>query len=276
MPREALDPGREPLVTGSTGGLAIALGFGQYAISPGRQVLPPLIPTIIEDLLITTDQTGFALTTMCGLFALVQYPAGRFSDQVSRKTVIVTSLSTVVAGCLVLFGSSSYSIFLIGVGLVGAGSGSYVVSMRAQLADLDVARRGKAIGLNQVAGNVGNIMASVLAFAVITYATWNSSFIIVSVILAFSIILYNLRSSEEYVFEYVDLSVCSTVTRLLSRSELRLLLASYTLAIFAGYGSLGFLPTVLEFNKGFLPGLRQPDSVSCLSSVWFLCRWQES
>jgi predicted MFS family arabinose efflux permease len=71
----------------------------------GWQVLSPLLPRIIDDLHITSTQAGFAITLMWGLYALSQYPSGRLSDHLSRKTLLASGLVLLSIGFLIVSGT---------------------------------------------------------------------------------------------------------------------------------------------------------------------------
>jgi MFS family permease len=76
----------------------LVLATGWFATRLGRNILPPVLPTVTEELSIQPAWAGFTLTLMWGIYAMLQYPAGRFSDQWSRTTVLSVSLLTMLAG----------------------------------------------------------------------------------------------------------------------------------------------------------------------------------
>lgn len=106
------------------------------------------------------------------LYAAIQYPSGRLSDDLSRKTVLVISIGIIVGGFVVLMTFSTYAGYLFGMALVGVGVGSYYPVMRAQLSDLFTELRGQAFGLNSAAGVGGSARAAGLAVGALTLATW--------------------------------------------------------------------------------------------------------
>jgi len=147
-------------VTGHTGHVSLVLALGWLATLLGRQAIPPLLPTISETLGLSSVQVGFALKAMMGLNALVQYPSGRLSDQLTRKSVLVVSLGLTTAGFCLLVASFTYSVFLLGVCLVGIGGGGYFTPARAYLSDLFVEKLGRVYGLQSASGMTGSMLAS--------------------------------------------------------------------------------------------------------------------
>lgn len=90
------DHKQERLLTGYSGRMVLLIALGWMAVLLGRQALPPLLPTIIKQLVISPARAGFALTLMMGLYALLQYPAGRLSDIIPRTTLLTASIGGIV------------------------------------------------------------------------------------------------------------------------------------------------------------------------------------
>ena len=242
---------RERLVGGYTGRLLLSASLGWAAIQAGRLVLSPLLPAISDDLGIGATRAGFALTILWGLYALLQYPSGRLSDALSRKTLLVAGLSLVLVGFLALGAAPTYPLFLAGAAVVGVGAGLYPTAARALVSDLFVERRGRAFGLHTGSGDFGGVAASGLAAAALAVATWRASFLPVVVVLAAVVVALHRFSDERYVVARPSLGLATTVRRLLADSELRLLLVAYVLFAFSWQSTTGFLPTYLLDGKGF-------------------------
>jgi MFS family permease len=240
----------ERLFTGDAGRLSLTLGVGILVVNLGRQAIPPLLPTIIADLGITPSEAGFALTALAGAFAAVQYLSGRVADELSRKVVLVASLTAVGVGFSLLSVASSYPLFVASTTVVGLGAGAYVISTRISLSDLFVDRRGEAIGLNTAAGQLGNVTAAGLAVATIAVATWRTAFLPVAAVLALVVVALHAWGHDSYSVGRIDLDVGGTFRRLLAMPHIRWLLLAYALVIFTWQGVVGFLPTLLQVDKG--------------------------
>ena len=249
------DDAGERLLTGRAGRLSLTLALGLFGINIARQALPPLLPRIIEDLAISPSTAGFALTVMWGAFALLQYPAGRLSDRLSRRTVLVGALLVAMLAGWTLLSAQIYLMLLAGTALLGAGAGAYIVSMRPLLSDLYVEKRGQALGINQAAGNVGSVVAAGVAIVALSIGTWQSAFVPVIVLVAAATVGLHVWSREPYVVERVELDVLGGIRRVFGTREMRWLVASYTLVILTWNGVLGFLPTFLQVEKAFSPTL---------------------
>jgi predicted MFS family arabinose efflux permease len=245
----------ERLVTGYSGRLLLAVSIGWGLIQTGRLVVPPLLPAISADLGISTARAGFALTVLWGLYALLQYPSGRLSDRLSRKTLLVGGLVLLCVGFLALSAAPTYAVFVVGAAVVGVGAGLYPTPARSLVSDLFVARRGQAFGIHTASGDTGGVVAAGLATLVLGVATWRAAFLPVVTVVAAVAVALHVWSREEYVLARVDLAVGDTGRRLLEEPEFRWLLVSYCLYAFTWQSVAGFLPTYLQVGKGLSPTL---------------------
>lgn len=240
----------ERLFTGYTGRVFLTVSFGWLLIQLGRQVLPPLLPTIIDDLGITTAEAGFALTVLWGLYALAQYPSGRLSDRLTRKTLLVGGVVLLAGGFALIAQSRGYPAFVLGASVIGVGAGLYPSAARAFVSDLFVRRRGQAFGLHTAAGDLGNAAAAGLAVLALAFAGWQSAFLPVIVLLGATGVAIHLLSRETYALERVDLEIRETARRLFATARLRGLLVAYALFAFTWQSTTGFLPAYLQAEKG--------------------------
>lgn len=216
----------------------------------GWLVIPPLLPKIIDDLAITGTQAGFAITVLTALSALGRYPGGRFADQLSRKTVLVFSLLSWICGFVVLAGATNYGLLLLGVTLVGLGLGTFFPTAFAYLSDLFVKNRGLAFGINDAAFNLGGIVASGLAIVVFILEGWRLAFLPIIALLVPLLLLLHVWSKEPYAIGRVELDVVLTVKLIILDKQILALLIISAIFSFAWNGSVTFLPTFLEAERG--------------------------
>lgn len=249
--REAEDV--DKLSSGYSGQILLLVGLCSLTSHLGWLVLPPLLPEIIDDLEITAARAGFALTVLTVLSAAGRYPGGRLADQLSRKTVLAFCLLAWTVGFLVLSVATNYPLFLLGVALVGIGLGAYVPAAFALLSDLFDRKQGRAFGINNAAFNLGGILASGLAIAVLAFGSWRFAFLPVVGILLGLFALLHLWSEEPYTLHRVDFEFSATAGRILFEPQIRLILLVAALFAFVWNGSISFLPTFLEVERGFSP-----------------------
>jgi predicted MFS family arabinose efflux permease len=217
-------------------------------------VLPPLLPAIIDDLAISPFRAGLALTTMTALNAAFQFLGGRFADAWSRKTVLAASLGVLVLGLAVLSGAVNYALLLAGAAVIGAAGGLFFVPMRAALADVFVARRGRAYGINEGIGSLATVGAAGIA-VVVGVATWRSAFLPGLALSAVGLVVLHYWHRESYVVGRADLQFRGTAASVLGDPRTRLILVAYSLVVFAMKGAFGFLPAFLQAERSFSPAL---------------------
>lgn len=245
----------ERLVRGYGGRLLVTVSVGWATIQCGRLVLSPLLPTVRDDLAISNAEAGVAFSLLWGLYALLQYPSGRLSDRLSRKTLLVAGGSVGAAGYLLMGLAPTYLAFLGGAAVVGVGVGLYPTAARALLSDLFVERRGQAFGLHTASGDVGGVAAAGLATLVLAVATWRTAYLPVVGLLALAVAAIHLQSRERYVVERTELALGTTARRLLGRPGLRRLVLAYVLFAFSWQATTAFLPTFLRASKGLSPAI---------------------
>jgi len=231
----------------------IAVSVGWLAIRLGREAIPPLLPAVIEAVEISPSAAGFGLTVMWFIYSLSQYPGGRLSDGLTRKTVLVGSLVTVLVGFVVLSVITSYTGLLLGFACLGLGAGLYFAPSRATLADLFTSRRGQVFGIMSAAGSLGAASAAGLAVFALGIGYWQITFLPVVLVLAAILGAIHAWQRGAYVVEPVSMEIRPTVRRLVELSSIRWLLVAYILVSFSWQGVLGFLPTYLQLGRGFDP-----------------------
>lgn len=244
----------ERLLRGYTGRIFLTLTIGLLSIKIGQRLLPPLLPMIIEDLGITAFEAGIALTVMSIVRAVLQYPSGRFSDRLSRKTVLLAGLGLGLVALILLTSSPSYVMFLAGIVVLGGAVGLYDPADRASLSDTFYDKRGRAFGFHLLASDGAGILASGVAILAAA-ATWQMAFLSPMVMLALVSVLLFVWSREAIELRWVDLEVRETVTRLAATPNFRWIVLVYVLVIFASNGVISFLPTFLITVHDFPFGL---------------------
>lgn len=269
MGAHATDGPEERLLSGHTGRMLGVLAIGWFAVRLGREAVPPLVPTIIDDLAISPAQAGFALTFMMGFYALLQFPGGRISDQLSRSVVLMASLGMVFAGFVTLTMVTGYPGFLLALGVVGAGAGLFFVPARALLSDLFVEKRGEAFGLQSAAGSLGATGAAFVAAVAVAYAAWQATFLPVLAVIVVVLVALYLLTEEPLEVRAVGLGVRGTFGRILRTGSIRWLLLAYMLFSFSWQGIMGMLPFYLQEGAGFAPTLASVSYAAIFVTAFF-------
>jgi MFS family permease len=183
------------------------------------------------------------------------YPGGRLSDALTRKTVLVSALCLTTTGLVMVVAGASYLAFLLGVAVFGAGGGLYWIALRALLADLFVARRGQAFGIQDSLGFIGPIVAAGGAVGILALTTWRMAFPGLIGVLLIVVVLLHRWVRGVYEFSRCSLKWLATGKRVFSDGHVVWLVVAYSGVVFAIQAMIGFLPTFLQAEKGFSPTL---------------------
>jgi MFS family permease len=241
----------EYLLRGYAGRISILLALGWLVIMTGRSLLPPLLPIISLELSLDEFQAGFALTVVWLAYSLAQYPGGRFSDQLGKKTVLVVSLLIMLIGLILLTQINSYYQFLAAGALMGIGAGGYFCPTRALLSDLYTKKRGQAFGIQVASGRTGSTIAASIGTIALAYGVWRRAFIPVIILFGVVIILLHIWNKEKYKFSRVTLDLSGTGARVFSSRKLRWILIAYIFFAFTSQAFASFLPTFLLTAREF-------------------------
>jgi MFS family permease len=254
---ESGEPGHgESLVGGYTGQMLLSVSLGWAVIQTGRLGISPLLPLLTEDLAITELQAGMALSVMWGVYALLQFPGGRLSDRLSRKTMLVPGITIVAGGFGLLVSAGGYPLFVGSLALIGFGAGLYPAASRALLSDLFVERRGTAFGIHSASSSLGGVLAAGLGVLAVQQFGWRPVLVPVVVVGLLAALIIHFLNRESYRLERVSFGTRGTLGRLWTRRFRRLLVA-YGLYVFVWQGAVSFLPTYLQardLSAGFASG----------------------
>lgn len=264
MANPTITDGEESILRGYSGRLLQLILVGTLMAFVGRNIFGPLLPSIIEDLAVTSGEAGVALTVMWAAIAITQYPGGLLADQLSYKTVLVGAIAVLCVGFGVLIASTRYVGFLFGLAVMGFGAGMFTTSSYAQIADLFEERHGQVFGLYASSVDVGTALAGALATAVLGFttwrvaghtfeSTWRISFVpVVLVLVAVAVAMHTFhRGTYDLDVTGCTPDIRGTLARVLQDPHVCRCVAAYAMVSFVFQGVLGFLPAFLSVGKGF-------------------------
>lgn len=243
------EPSARPFTESSERILAVLAG-GTLVFIAGQLVIPPLLPTIVEDYSISLAQAGVGLTIMWVCAALSMYPGGRLSDQLTRPTVLVASTLLAATGLGAASVAPAFPVFVLALGIVGVGIGLWEPTSFATVSDLFVSARGRAYGVIAATYNIGSGVAAGLAAAALAIGYWQVAFLPVVASLLLLGLLFNHLRSGPYRIEPVSFAPVTALRRVLITQQLRLLLVLFALYMFLWQGSISFFPTLLRTDLG--------------------------
>jgi NNP family nitrate/nitrite transporter-like MFS transporter len=140
-----------------------------------RIIIAPLLPAIEKDLSLSHAQSGsLILVTTAGYFVTVM-GSGFLSARVThRKTILFSAFAEALALALVSVSHSLLSL-LGSLLLLGLAAGFYLPSGIATLTALVPAKHwGKALGVHELAPNLGFVAAPLISEALLHWFSWRS------------------------------------------------------------------------------------------------------
>lgn len=170
----------------------LATLVGWWTISGPAQVIGVVYAR--EELSLTRDQIGLALTLLAVGEILILFIAGKAADRFGRRAVLAPSLA-VVAVATLLFGQiqgASWAFFPL-IMLVGAGVAAGGTASGGLLADsIPKGGSGTAVGVNQMAGDLGYLLSPTAIGAIAEGASYGLAYV-VGAIPAFLVFFASLR-----------------------------------------------------------------------------------
>ena len=235
--------------------MLLVLSLGWAALQGGRFLLPPLLPAITDTFALSSSFAGLALTAFGLVYAATQYPAGTYSDSLSRASLVLPAfLVLIVSFAFVGIGTTTLA-FVAGLLFLGVGKGLFASPSRALLADLFSGSRGRALGIYSAGTDLGGLLAAGLAAVVLATTVWRLAFVPVIVVLALLTLLFVAWNRESYTVSRVPLSPRETFERIVASRAQRERLLAYALFYFAVGGLTNFYPLLLVESGGFSAAL---------------------
>jgi nitrate/nitrite transporter NarK len=149
----------------------------------------PLIPTLINDLHISSGQTGLFSTFLFSGLAVMYIPAGTLADRYGQRPVLIGSSVLLVLGAVLLPLSPNLFWILVCRFIVGLGAGAAFVAGASVAAGLG---KHASLGQGLYGGSVqiGSGLGLLLTPHLLTYFGWRGSFLFWGLLGIASIIIW--------------------------------------------------------------------------------------
>jgi len=224
---------------------------GTTAIMTSKLLLSPLLPTLIEDFDITVSTAGIALSIMWFCAALSQYPGGLISDRTSKTNVLLGGVVLAILAVTLIIWSTTFAWFVVGLMVLGIGSGVYQPVAVIKISDLFVDRRGQAVGVNAASINFAGVLSAGLGAGILTVWSWQVAFFPVVAGFVATLLFLLVWRSDEPLESDVETGVVETYRQIRTDRSLLLLLGMAALIAFTWQATVSFFPAYLQVEKGF-------------------------
>lgn len=159
--------------------LFVVAHFGHHLVST---ILSPLMPYIRDDFRLSYTEMAFLQSSFSLSYGFSQIPLGWLSDRLGRRVLITLGISGMALfAFLIGFAPNFYFMagFLILMGIMGGGY--HPASAPLVSATVDSSQRGKALGIHQIGGTSGPLIAPLIATMVAAVWGWRSSYIVMGI-----------------------------------------------------------------------------------------------
>ncbi|MBM2825150.1 MAG: transporter [Dehalococcoidales bacterium] len=164
------------------GGLAVFFGYTHLSHDLTAGLLVALLPFIRQDMGLNYLQSGLLVSAFSLTSGFSQLLGGLLADRISRRKAIALGLGGVGACAIIIGLSSSYYALLASLIIMGIVTGAYHPSAVPAITDyLETARRGRAIALHMLGGNIGFVLGPLLGGAIASILNWHLAYILLSI-----------------------------------------------------------------------------------------------
>lgn len=126
-----------------------------------RLSMAVLAPYLMEDMGITTAQTGTLGSIMFLMYGLTQIPFGIIADKFGSKKLVISCIILTAIGTYIFGHADNYTQLLIGRLITGlAVSGIYVPSLSMMRGWFDIREYSSYLGIFLAIGNIGAVLAT--------------------------------------------------------------------------------------------------------------------
>ncbi len=167
---------------GPSPGLALAVvAFGVFVAADDLLVVSTMLRPIISDLGLVVpddiDDATWIVNVYLIAYVAVMPLAGRLSDIVGRRAVIVGALGVFLVGSVVVPLADSLAVLLIGRALTAIGGGALIPVGMAVVGDIYTEpRRARALGLLAGIGTLGWVWGPLYGALLVRFLTWEWQF----------------------------------------------------------------------------------------------------
>lgn len=216
-----------------------------------RVIVSPLLPTISEDMALTSDQAGSLFLMSAAGYVITLVCSGFVSQRLWHKKTI--ALSAVASGIVFIITGFSPGLAMMRAGLfvTGMAAALYLPSGIAMLtASVNKENWGKAVGVHELAPNLSFLLAPVICEALLMMISWRSVLLVTG---ALSVILglafFKFASVRDFPGQAPMLKAFVPLTALPS---FWIMIILFTAGVTGGLGVYAMLPLFLVNEHGML------------------------
>jgi MFS family permease len=257
------------------------VSFSHFMTHSYMSILPAVLLAITAERGLSFTAIGLITNVGYFLYGLGSFPAGYLSDRIGSKRVLTVGLGGMALSSILVGLSQGLVAFALSYALLGLFASIHHPAGLSLIARRVENRRGKAMGLHGVLGNVGMMLAPLVAsLGLMFFRTWRAAYFIYGAIgLVSALISYRSRIDQEADLDWRSLYRWPELVRKLRagagagtgvaadqaqppKSVFPLsLFFLFGVAVLSGFifrGSLTFFPALLQREINFINNSDQP------------------
>ena len=258
------------------------VSFSHFMTHSYMSILPAVLLAITAERGLSFTAIGLITNVGYFLYGLGSFPAGYLSDRVGSKRVLTIGLGGMAVSSILVGLSQGLLAFALSYALLGLFASIHHPAGLSLIARRVENRRGKAMGLHGVFGNVGMMLAPlVAALGLMFFRSWRAAYLIYGGLgLVSALISYRSRIDQEADLDWRSLFRWSDLLRKLGREgagkdasvsvapaqpqkyvfplSLLFLFVGAVLSGFIFRGSLTFFPALLQREVYFINSSDEP------------------
>lgn len=215
----------------------------------GRVVFGPLLPTVEAELGLAHAQSGALFFWISGGYCAGLFASGLVSSRLGHRRAVLASGWLVGACLLAVAAARGLAELHLGLLALGAAAGLYLPSGIAVITSLvGPHSRGRALGLHELAPNLGFVLAPLLAELLLRWLSWQGVLAVLGLgSLAAAACFWRWGRGDDRLGEVPRLQ---TVRLLAAEPSFWSMMLFFSLGIGASFGVYAILPLYLVAERG--------------------------
>jgi len=221
-----------------------------FATMVARVSFSPLVPAITATYGISNTLMGLVLSGMWLTYGLVQYPSGILAGRYGERSIILIAVGGTVIMCLLVALAPVFTVFAVGVLLLGGIAGMHY-SVATALLSRSYENGGTAIGVHHLGGAGGGLFGPIAATWILIQYGWRWAIVASAVVAtgAFILVFWYVNSSSQSQAVGNAFSI-SFIIDTFSQRSIGFLVVVLVSFLFVAQGIISFLPAFLVEYRG--------------------------
>ena len=185
--------------------LTYLASFSHFITHGYMTLLPAVLVVIAADHSMSFMDIGIIANIGYFLYGLGAFPAGHLADKYGSKRVLTIGVFGMAIGSLLVGLSPTIITFGIAYGILGCFASIHHPAGLSLIARRIKSKKGKALGVHGVLGNVGLFLTPLIAAGcILLFNSWRAAYIIFGVIgIIFAMMLYFTRIEANRILQFL-------------------------------------------------------------------------